>query len=295
MLRDFITKENTFEFIDDIYIHIKKENVHKNVFEYDKIDGTRLFERCRIPGTHSFFDYHLTINFLQTLGNLKGKIVLDLGCGDGRFTHWFLKNTQANIVCVDSCINSLKRLKTNIDYQAYCDRILLIQADILSLPKFKILFDMIWSFETLYYLNDKFEYGIGKISKLIKIGGTLINTERNYYGGLIHSLINGGIDDFNMTIESKKVFDYWGDSKPKSLLLQDYQMSLIMKKNNLSIIKKNRLPVFTMLISHLVSCNTIKFETIQKESYRIIQMFNKLKIPESMSRATIYCSKKINE
>jgi SAM-dependent methyltransferase len=291
MFKSILTECDKFINIDNIYVNIDQKNTHHNAFEYEKIKGTSLFDRSRVKGTHSFFDYSLAIKQLKTLGNLNQKIVLDIGCGDGRFAYWFLENTEAKVVCVDSCLESLKKLKNNIGYENYHDRVLIIQSDILSIPEFKILFDVVWSFETLYYLDDFFEEGVESISRIIKKGGILMNTERNYYGGLIHSLINGSIDNFTQAIQTNKIKDYWGDDiNPRSLLVSDRYMSSVLKKNNFLLKEKNRLPIFTTLISHLLSCGKIEFKELQDKSIDLVEVFYKLSIPESMSRATIYSS-----
>ena len=275
----------------DILIN-KDKSQNKNIIEYDKIGGTRLFERSKIIGTHSFFDFEITIQYLKTLNCFKNKIILDLGCGDGRFTLWFLEKTNAYIVCVDSNVDNLIRLKKNVNYEIYKDRLILINSDILNLPMFKIKFDIIWSFETLYYLNDKYNDGIKIVSDLLKKDGELFNTDRNYFGGVIHSLLSGGIKDFLSSLESQTIFDYWGDSKPQSIVITDDYFERTAKKFNLDVINKIRLPIFTTLISYLVSNEKILFEDIQKNYKKILSQINAAAFGDELSRATLYISKK---
>ena len=59
MIEFLSTKNNLIRTKDEIFITKSKSSKNKNSLLYDAVGGTTLFERCRIPGTLSFFDFRL--------------------------------------------------------------------------------------------------------------------------------------------------------------------------------------------------------------------------------------------
>ncbi len=144
-----LTPNNFFQnaFIFSKNIFYAKEEIHSiNAIKYNLLGKVELNKRSKVNFTNSFFDYNSVKNILKKKikSNFNGTI-LDLGCGDGRFSSWFLKNTKAKVVAVDCnhiCLKNLfKREKKNLIKK----RLILIKSDIDNLNFQEKKFDTIFS------------------------------------------------------------------------------------------------------------------------------------------------------
>ena len=292
MIEFLSTKNNLIRTKDEIFITKSKSSKNKNSLLYDAVGGTTLFERCRIPGTLSFFDFEIVKTKVLANMSTRHKVILDLGCGDGRFTYEFLKNPNTRVICVDSSYESLLRLKKNIDMSANRDRVLLINEDILKLPKFDKKVDAVWAFESLYYLDNDYGKGVNNISKLIKSNGVLYNAERNYSGGVFHSLINGRLDHFFEAANDNKIYDYFEDSELRTPSFKDKEIINILQNCGLKLKKTHRLPIVNAYLSFLLSQKIYNYEEIKINSKKLLDTLVNMDLSEDSSRVTIYKSKK---
>ena len=101
--------------------------------------------------------------------NIKGKSVIEIGCGAGRFINIINKYNPSLLVGVDasSAVNSLTN---HINLQS--ENLLIVQADIFKLPFKENLFDHVFSIGVLHHTPNPF-LAFKKISLLIKQGGYL--------------------------------------------------------------------------------------------------------------------------
>lgn len=101
------------------------------------------------------------------LADLKGKLVLDAGCGVGRFAEVAAKY-GAEVVCADlsyaveSAYNNIGKL----------ENIHIMQADILKLPLKPAVFDLVYSYGVLHHTPDA-KFSFSEIAKFVKTKGTI--------------------------------------------------------------------------------------------------------------------------
>lgn len=116
------------------------------------------------------------------LSDLKGKLVLDAGCGTGRYSEVALKN-GATVIGVD--------LSYSVDV-AYANmggnpNAHFIQADIMNLPLRHEAFDFIFSFGVLHHTPDAGE-AFASVAKLTKPGGQFsMFVYSSYNKGIVYS------------------------------------------------------------------------------------------------------------
>ncbi len=97
---------------------------------------------------------------------LKGKTVLDIGCGPGRFTEVLLK-AQAQVVSVDAS------QAVDVCYENHaCDTLFLMQADLFHLPLLKKSFDFVLCYGVLQHTPDPLA-AFQVLLKYLKPGGNL--------------------------------------------------------------------------------------------------------------------------
>lgn len=110
-------------------------------------------------------------NFFEFLGitpdELKGKFVLDAGCGCGRLTK-ALGKYGAQVIGVDVASS----IELVFEYCRHQEDIHIIQADILELPFQNASFDYVWSKLAICYVRDP-EEAFKKLSSVVKPSGRL--------------------------------------------------------------------------------------------------------------------------
>ncbi len=110
------------------------------------------------------------------LSKLKGKKILECGCGPGRFTEVFLKY-GATVVGVDMS----KAIEVNYENNGENNNLLLIQGDITKLPFFKNKFDYVFCYGVLQHTPDP-ESTFNHLVKYLKKGGKIsIDSYRKIY------------------------------------------------------------------------------------------------------------------
>lgn len=107
----------------------------------------------------------------ELVGNTKNKLLLDAGCGSGRFTNFFI-NDGANVISIDTSKNMLKFLmENNCNAKA-------INADILNLPFKNNSFDLIICSEVLTHLHE-YKKPLTEFKRILNSDGIIIIDMRN--------------------------------------------------------------------------------------------------------------------
>lgn len=101
------------------------------------------------------------------LADLEGKLILDAGCGSGRYSE-IAANAGANVVGIDLSF-AVDAAFTNIGKQR---NVTIIQADIFKLPFKEETFDYIFSLGVLHHTPDC-KQAFMQLPRLLKKGGTI--------------------------------------------------------------------------------------------------------------------------
>ena len=107
------------------------------------------------------------------LPNLEGKTILDLGCGAGGMSRYFVENGAKKVVAIDISKNMIEEAKkydcSNIDY-----RVLALE----NLDEIEEEFDLVFSSLAFHYVED-FSLLMQNISRLLKKNGILLYSQEN--------------------------------------------------------------------------------------------------------------------
>lgn len=116
------------------------------------------------------------------IGKLNGKLVLDAGCGSGRFAEVAAKYGAA-VVCVDLSY-SVESAYRNI---GNLKNVNIIQADIFNLPFKPEVFDLVYSFGVLHHTPDA-RKAFSRLVKFLKPNGTMsIFVYSSYNKAIVYS------------------------------------------------------------------------------------------------------------
>lgn len=153
------------------YIDVDIPTYAKNYLDYSESFGLQWnkFSKTQLDSyTKTTISEKRLARLIGNLETLKDKVVLEIGCGSGRFTEVLLKY-GAKVVSVDMSIAVIAN-KKNFPIS---DRHFIIQADMNKLPFKDNVFDLIVCIGVLQHTPDTFE-SINNSQRVLKPGGTYV-------------------------------------------------------------------------------------------------------------------------
>ena len=161
----FICEDRVVEIIDDIPRFVN-EGSYASLFgdQWKQYKKTQLDSYTGSPISETRLDRCLG----EMKDSLRGKIVLEAGCGAGRFTEILLKKGAS---LVSSDLSSA--VEVNIENFPISDKHIVIQADINDMPYADETFDVVICLGVIQHTPSP-EETITNLFKLVKKGGTLI-------------------------------------------------------------------------------------------------------------------------
>jgi len=171
---------------------------------YFKAGGCKQYQRSKSPLESSFYDMKVYKKFLKDIFNkYKPKLILDLGCGDGRFTLEILNNfSNTFVVAVDSNFEDLNFIEKCLTKEQK-ERILLICSSAEKTIFLEEIFDFIVLSEVAYVLKNPIKI-YKKIFGYLKPNGLafISNVAKQSY--FLHALINNDWEQVkNILLNSK--------------------------------------------------------------------------------------------
>ena len=166
--QDFILSKNNsqFEVKNGIPRFVDKDNYSESSFgfQWNTFFNTQLDSYSKTSVSKDRF--YLATNWNKN--DLKDKLILDVGCGMGRFAEIALES-GAIVVCVDysSAIDACKR---NLEHY---ENAYFIQGDIYNLPFKKEIFDYIYSLGVLQHTPNP-EKALKSLYPFLKQGGGFV-------------------------------------------------------------------------------------------------------------------------
>lgn len=104
--------------------------------------------------------------------NLDGKIVLDLGCGNGRHSEVLCEKGAMKVVAIDLSDSMMEQAKARKN-EKQLNQLELVRADMDNLPILKDKFDLIFSRFSLMY-SGKMEQVVKNLSDALSVGGEIL-------------------------------------------------------------------------------------------------------------------------
>lgn len=127
--------------------------------------------------------------FLEKVPRNPDTIIIDIGCGDGRFTQLLVELGYQRIIATDAHLTPLLSLQHYADQEGFVDRLLIIHCDADDIPVRSGCAAAILAIGVYYYLNDRYERCLQEAHRLLQDCGVLINSEPDLEGAVYKSLI----------------------------------------------------------------------------------------------------------
>ncbi len=149
---------------------IESDNIMKDSFIYNKLWD--LHVKQYYPGRIKEFQNKFN-NFAKLPGvfksYFKNQIILDVGCGEGRFSYLSSEMGANHVVSIDYSLTALNRA---IKQTANPKNVSFIRANLLNLPFKKEIFDFIFSFGVLHHTKNTY-YSFKNLLSFLKPDGII--------------------------------------------------------------------------------------------------------------------------
>ena len=156
---------NSFELINGAFRLVKERNYSDNFgFQWN------LFQEVQIDDLSG--NTITSERFFKATGwsdQLEGQVVLEAGCGAGRFTSVVLKETGADVYSFDYSNSVEANFKNNGPHQ----NLKLFQASIYDMPFEENSFDKVFCFGVLQFTPDP-KKAVERLTRMLKPGGQLV-------------------------------------------------------------------------------------------------------------------------
>lgn len=192
------------------------------------------------------------LNFLDKClqdKDIEGKVCLDVGCGDGRFTEYLLDRGAKSVYCVDSDIKPLRELENYSKKAGFFDKITLLHAGgeaLADIPDKSI--DVTLGIGVFYYLGELYESGIKEVNKKLKKGGILISSDPVIEGIALRSLIFESIEEMIENFEGKSFKEEAQETEFRFPLLSKVDLLSMYSRCGFVLEKIGGLSIFHQLI-----------------------------------------------
>jgi len=103
---------------------------------------------------------------------VKGRAVLDAGCGTGIFSIIFARNGAGNVIGIDISPGSLKTAQS-LKEKFRLPNVEFLKQDMLELPFGDETFDIVWAWGTVHHTTDPFK-AIAELARVLRHGGSLL-------------------------------------------------------------------------------------------------------------------------
>lgn len=194
-----------------------------------------------------------TIHYLRHLQDIldslkKKSLILDLGCGDGRFTELFLSSDVGIVVAMDLGINNLKRLSGRLGEDDRA-RVLLVQADALRLPIRRASLDAVFAIGVLNAMGNDLAPVCSQIGDRLASGGILVSSDPTLEGALLYALVRHDFDEFLQVARTHtKTIDYDGERSKRYPVFEHEELLQLLEQSGFVVEDVRGIPLFPSLV-----------------------------------------------
>lgn len=169
-----------------------------------------------------FIDRITKTAYLELMGEVVGKRILDCGCGTGRFSV-LLKQMGARVISMDVSENMLKKLKQKTKEDG-----VFVRGDVFSLPFSNKSFDIIVCSQVLTHLH-KYKEPLMEFARVLNKGGKILIDIRNLlhprclYRSVLQDVIVGVIGQLRYLPHYTHIFKIKGICNSIYLKVTEYR------------------------------------------------------------------------
>lgn len=230
-------------------------NKPQNIYD----DNTFYNEYKDMRETHINANELIEIPIIKSmLPDLKNKKILDLGCGNGTMSKYFIEQGASYVLALDISKNMIEEAKEKNNDEKITYDVLGME----EISKIKDKFDMVFSSLAFHYIED-FDKLTSDISNLLNKDGILLFSQE--HPTVLASKLEPGVDK-RIEINNKRYY-----------LLSDYNDNgkRVMPWNNCDVVKYHRNFEVTIntLINNKLNIMQIKESTASEEAIKLVDKY----------------------
>ncbi len=212
--------------------------------------------------------------FLEDIGDPSQCTAMDIGCGDGRFTELLLKLGFARVIATDAHLVPLQSLQQFANSSGQTERLLLIQCGADQLPLASASVDAALAIGVFYYLNEKYENCLKEVHRVLRTGGTLVNSEPDLEGAVYKSLFFEEVEDALENLEAGRFKEEKGHTDFKFRLFEQEDMRQMLARNGFQTIDQHGLSLLPSVLRIKMVRGGIPEDVINRRETEIRRLFD---------------------
>lgn len=219
--------------------------------------------------------------------------ILDLGCGDGRFTKTLLESGFQKIVCVDSDYRLLESLHQWAVENNFRENLVIFHNDADELDNFKSCFQSVLAIGVLYYLNEVEPKTLKGIHKILSKEGVLILSEPEIEGMIYRALFFDGITDAIDIFKNKVFQEAKGDTEFKFTVKTKQEQKVFIESAGYQVKETRGITMFHNYLRILLVRGMITESEITGQSKHLKELFDFLHENGSLFKHIIWKCRKV--
>lgn len=225
--------------------------------------------------------------------NPRSSVVIDAGCGDGRFTEHLLHSGFQRIVAVDTHLPVLQSLQSYLVQEQAEDRVLLVNCSADRMPIEAGSADAVLAIGVYFYMGDSFEDGIREAHRCLSGNGILVNMEPDIEGALYRSMILESLDDVFENFFDRRFKEEHGETPFKFRCFEKDELAHILDKLGFRVTKWVGLPLFPWILRIRTVRGEIDLQKLETEDERLRAVLDYLNRRGTLHRHFIWRSVKV--
>ncbi len=236
--------------------------------------------------------YRKTLDRFLENSDLPQAVILDFGCGDGRFANYLLQLGAQQIVCVDFDYATVAAFSEHLTETGDRGKVLLLHTDFDHLPFLANTFDVILAIGSLYYLDRQYEAGIARLRDMLGLNGVLITSDPSIEGFMLRALVFNGLSDSLEIFRTRRFREVTDVSAPGFRAFDDSDWRNIFHAAGLSVLDRQGISLFHNLLRVLFLKGLVPEEQLRERQGEIEGMFDYLHEHGSLFKHVVWKLKK---
>ncbi len=215
-------------------------------------------------------------------------VIADIGCGDGRFTDYLLRNGFKKIIAIDAHHVPLTSLSNHLKKTRNEDKVLVINSSLEKIPLKESSIDAFLAINVFYYLGDVIRLAQKEVISKLKKEGIAIITEHNFEALLLRALVFNEFKDFIKVLEDSKFKEvnystnFWFDLNRKESL------PAIWKELGLKEMDVKGISIFHQFLGIIKKIKQIPEDTLNEKRESLKGLFDYLEKSGNFNKTNIY-------
>lgn len=199
----------------------------------------------------------------------KDSVIMDLGCGDGRFVHYFLKQGYTKIVALNYELEPLLALRDTLSDQDK-SKVLIICGDIFKHPLKKESADFILAWG-LFTSTSDFRESMSECTKILKPKSYLFNAEPTLEHAVVYSLVMNDANELYNTLTTKTRARMWDEKEFRYRVQSLSELRSYMSGSDLELLWERGINVLPSLLFGGVLTNQEADDAFKEQLWQAIK------------------------